>query len=311
MRFTVRLAAFSAIMVLSMTGPVLAQSHQESDRDHVDPIYTSLPPPPSSVMSGIYERFDNGQRALDGADDPHKLVSPVSRSVTISFTSGSQINILRIAQGYPSSVSFVDSTGQPWPIAWDIMTNKTGGCDGKGDGHNASVRAVGISACVPEPGSNVLQLTPISRYASGGVLVSLKNAPKPVSFMIMAGTGTYDADMTVRINKRGPNAKDIVSTDPDAPSTGSKLMHDIVDGTPPAEAIPLLVSGVSPDDLRAWKLGQKIYLRTTYQLSSPAFTDYQTMYDITAYEVPNTSRLLLSSPTKQGIPVSLREDEHE
>lgn len=302
-------AAFIAGIALNIPLYAHAQHDTVNERNQVDPIY-SLPPPPN-VVNSLYERFDAGQRALDGTDDPHRLVSPASRSVSISFTSGSQINIIRIAQDYPSSISFVDITGQPWPIAWDITTKKNGGCDEKGDGHNASVRAVGISACVPEAGSNVLQLTPISRYAHGGILVSLKDAPKPVSFLIVAGTGAYDADMTARVNKRGPNAKDIISTDPEAPSTGSSLMHNILDGTPPAEAVPMLVSGVNPDDLRAWKIANKIYLRTTYQLASPAFTDHQSLYDTTAYEIPNTSRLLVSSATKQGIAVSLREDIHE
>ncbi|MBS0987795.1 type IV secretion protein DotH [Acetobacter okinawensis] len=310
MRCHIRKTIVSISCALIWPCYALAQQDQENPRNQVDPLYTSLPAPPGA-MNSLYDRFDAGQKALDGADDPHRLVSPVSRSVTISFSSGAQVNIVRIAQDYPASISFVDSTGQPWPIAWDITTKKNGGCDGKGEGHNASVRAVGISACVPEAGSNVLQLTPISRYAHGGILVSLKDAPKPVSFLIVAGTGSYDADMTVRINKRGPNAKDIVSTDPEAPSTGSSLMGNILDGTPPAEAVPMLVSGVSPDDLRAWKIANKIYLRTTYQLASPAFSDHQSLYETTAYEIPLTSRLLVSSPSRQGIPVSLKEDTHE
>ncbi|MFT8932338.1 MAG: DotH/IcmK family type IV secretion protein [Acetobacter syzygii] len=310
MRWDIGFAGLMVFLYLNSCQAAFAQRGPDNERDQLDPIYASLPPPPQA-MSHLYDRFDAGQRALDGVDDPHRLVSPVSRTVSVSFTSGGQINIIRIAQDYPSSISFVDSTGQPWPIAWDITTKKSGGCDDKGDGHNASVRAVGISACVPEPGSNVLQLTPISRYAHGGVLVSLKDAPKPVSFMIIAGTGSYDADMTARVNKRGPNAKDIVSTDPDAPSTGSPLMDNITNGTPPADATPMLVSGVNPDDLRAWKIGKKIYLRTTYQLMSPGFTDHQSLFDTTAYEIPVTTRLLVSSATKQGIPVTLKEDAHE
>lgn len=310
MRCHVHLLSIVTSVVLFWPISARAQHDPANDHNQEDPLYTSLPAPPG-VMGGLYERYDAGQKALDGADDPHRLVSPVSRSVNITFSSGSQINIIRIAQDYPSSISFVDATGQPWPIAWDITTKKNGGCDDRGDGHNASVRAVGISACVPEAGSNVLQLTPISRYAHGGILVSLKDAPKPVSFLIVAGTGSYDADMTARINKRGPNAKDIINTDPEAPSTGSSLMHDILDGTPPAEAIPMLVSGVNPDDLRAWKIANKIYLRTTYQLASPAFSDHQSLYETTAYEIPLTSRLLVSSVSRQGIPVSLKEDPHE
>ncbi|WP_259650136.1 DotH/IcmK family type IV secretion protein [Gluconacetobacter diazotrophicus] len=259
----------------------------------------------------MYKRYDNGQRALDGADDPHGLAVPVSRSITIPLTPGAQTNIIRIAKGFPASITFVDDTGQPYPIAWDIMTNKAGGCDPSGQqggGPNGpSVRAVGISACVPEAGSNVLQLTPVSRYPTGGVLVSLKGAPKPISFLIVAGTGSYDADLTARVLWKGPNAKDAPNPEADMPATGDKVLSDIVDGSPPADAVPLAVSGVSPDRLRAWRYANAIYLRTNYQQVSPAPMASETEYGTHVYRIPPTSRILVEDQDRM-IPVKLAED---
>ncbi|MCI1374176.1 MAG: DotH/IcmK family type IV secretion protein [Acetobacter sp.] len=286
---------------------VCAQTTRDSNgAPRVDPIYEGLPPPPNAMQS-FYDRFDQGQKNLDAADDPHRLATPVSRSVRVTLTPGAQTNIIRIAQDYPAAITFLDETGQPWPIAWNIATNKSGGCDPHGQGQNSAVRTVGINACVPEAGSNVLQLTPISRYAHGGILVNLKDAPKPISFMIISGTGAYDADLTVRVAARGPNAKDMPNLEPNAPVTGDRNLDDMLDGTPPADAVPLLVSGVSPDRIRAWKLGNKMYLRTDYMPISPAPSAHESEYGIGIYEIPETSKVLLSSGARI-ISVTLSED---
>ncbi|MBB2169938.1 type IV secretion protein DotH [Gluconacetobacter aggeris] len=286
----------------------LAQSQPEAqDRNPVDPAFRNLPPPP--VMRGLYDRYDQAEKNLDGIDDPHRLAVPVSRSVTISLAPGAQTNIVRIAQDYPASITFLDETGQPWPIAWDLATNKGGGCDARGQGQNPAVRGVGIYACVPEAGSNVLQLTPISRYAHGGVLVSLKGAPKPINFMIMAGTGAYDADLTARVQGRGPNAKSVPVTEADAPVTGASFFNALLDGAPPADAVPLTVSGVSPDHTRAWKIGHEMFLRMDngYWPVSPAPSAHQSEYDVEIFEIPETSVVLVSTGTRM-ISVSLSDD---
>lgn len=300
-------------MLLCATSVACAQSRQngipdDRDKDHIDPIYAGSLPPPPSVRENLYDRYDAGQRALDAEDDPHTLASPASRSLNVSFEPGAQIPIVRLAQGYPAAITFLDATGQPWPIAWDIATNKASNCDGDGKGSDKSpIRAVGINACVPQPGSNILQISPITRYPRGGLLVTLKDAPKPISFMIVAGTGSYDADLTVKITKRGPNAKDQASMLGTVPDTSDPVLNNLLDGTPPMEAVPLLVSGVSADRLRAWKLKNTMYIRTTFELSSPAATAHVSEFDVTAYAAPFSSRLLVSIGERL-VPVSVQED---
>lgn len=303
-------------MMLCAPGLGLAQSRQngapdDRDKDHIDPIYAGTLPPPPSVRQNLYDRYDTGQRALDAEDDPHILASPTSRSLNVSFEPGAQIPIVRLAQGYPAAITFLDATGQPWPIAWDLATNKAASCDDQGNdqskGDKPAVRAVGINACVPQAGSNVLQITPVSRYPRGGLLVTLKDAPKPISFMIIAGTGSYDADLTVRITRKGPNAKEQASTLGAVPDTSDPVLNNLLDGVPPMEAVPLLVSGVSADRLRAWKLKDVMYIRTTFELSSPAAIAHTSAFDVTAYAAPFSSRLLVSTGERL-VPVSVQED---
>ncbi|BBC81874.1 type IV secretion protein DotH [Acetobacter orientalis] len=300
-------------MMLSVPSVACAQSHQngipdDREKDHVDPIYAGTLPPPPSVRQDLYDRYDTGQKTLDAEDDPHLLASPTSRSLSVSFEPGAQIPIVRLAQGYPAAITFLDATGQPWPIAWDLATNKAASCDADGKGSDkAPIRAVGINACVPQAGSNILQITPISRYPRGGLLVTLKDAPKPISFMIVAGTGAYDADLTVRITRKGPNAKEQASALGAVPDTSDPVLNNLLDGVPPMEAVPLLVSGVSADRLRAWKLKNTMYIRTTFELSSPAAIAHVSAFDVTAYAAPFSTRLLVSTGERL-VPVSVQED---
>jgi intracellular multiplication protein IcmK len=68
----------------------------------------------------------------------------------------------------------------------------------------------------------------------------------------------------------------------------------MLEGVPPADAIPLSVEGVSPDDLRAWKLGGNDYLRTSDTLLSPEWTASEAEAGTTVYAVPDTPVVLLS-----------------
>ncbi|WP_264816980.1 DotH/IcmK family type IV secretion protein, partial [Gluconobacter kondonii] len=107
------------ILLLAVPDTVVcAQTTRDSNgAPRVDPIYEGLPPPPSA-MQNLYDRFDQGQRNLDAQDDPHRLATPASRSVRVSLAPGAQTNIIRIAQDYPAAITFLDETGQAWPIAW-------------------------------------------------------------------------------------------------------------------------------------------------------------------------------------------------
>ena len=68
----------------------------------------------------------------------------------------------------------------------------------------------------------------------------------------------------------------------------------MLEGVPPADAVPLSIEGVSPDELRAWRLGKNVYLRTRYTLLSPEWTASEAEGGLTVYAVPATPVVLLS-----------------
>ena len=228
-----------------------------------------------------------------------ELAAPLNRRIDVGFTPGAAVSIINTVKGYPTAVSFFDSTGQPWPIQWDTNSNPAaiaGGqnCNAQTNAGGPSAIAIGFFVCTPTKGSNVLEITPLSLAPRGGLVVSLEGSPKPLTFLLVSGGGRYDADLSVHVADRGPHARVEVMTQPNAPDTGAPFLTGMLQGVPPADATPLNVEGVSPDGLRAWRLGRNVYLRTSYTLLSPEWTASESEANTTVYAVPATPVILLS-----------------
>jgi intracellular multiplication protein IcmK len=260
-----------ACVALALASPATAQQSASdgasaslsSGATHEAGVESAIPLTPNMIRD-LGRRVGDNKRAEEEANT--EIASPISRRVNVSFAPGQSTSIIRIVKGYPTALSFFDRTGQPWPIEWDTNSNpagqaNNGNCNqGPAGGAGPAVASAGFYVCTPTVGSNVLQVAAASLQPRGGLLVTLKGAPKPISFMLVAGGGAYDADLTVQVAERGPNAKG-VATGPVAPDTASPFLTAMLDGAPPAEAEPLAVAGVSPDDLRAWKVGNRVVAR--------------------------------------------------
>jgi intracellular multiplication protein IcmK len=83
----------------------------------------NLPLTPQQVVR-LRQLIDVSQRAAAiPANVPPK---PVSTTLMINLAPGTTPPAIRLAQGYVTSLVFVDSTGSPWPIAaYDIGDPKT------------------------------------------------------------------------------------------------------------------------------------------------------------------------------------------
>lgn len=250
------------------------------------------------MIRELARRYNTTQRARE--EGVTELAAPINRQVNVSFAPGAATSIINAVKGYPTAVSFFDATGQPWPIQWDTNSNPaavsgSNNCtisNAAGGGQNGPVN--GFHVCTPVKGSNVLEITPVSLSPRGGLVVSLEGAPKPITFLLVAGGGRYDANLSVHVSDRGPKARVDIMTRPDRPDTGAVFLTGMLQGVPPAEAVPLSVTGVSPEGLRAWRLGRNVYLRTSHTLLSPEWTASESEAGLTIYAVPNTPVVLLS-----------------
>ena len=249
------------------------------------------------MIEELARRYNATRRAQEQAVT--ELAAPLNRQVNVSFAPGAATSIINTVKGYPTAVAFFDSTGQPWPIQWDTNSNPaaiTGGtnCNAPANGGGPSAVAIGFFVCTPTKGSNVLEITPMSLAPRGGLVISLEGAPSPLTFLLISGGGRYDADLSVHVASRGPHAKVEIITQADAPDTGAPFLTGMLEGVPPADAVPLSVEGVSPDAVRAWRLGPNVYLRTNYTLLSPEWTASEAQAGTTVYAIPNTPVVLLS-----------------
>jgi intracellular multiplication protein IcmK len=252
-----------------------------------------------AMIEDLARRYNATRRAQE--EGVTETAVPVNRQINVSFAPGGATSIIQTIKGFPTAVSFFDSTGQPWPVQWDTNSNPAAISGGtncnvqtNGSAGGPAAMAVGFFVCAPTKGSNVLEITPVSLVPRGGLVISLENAPKPLTFLLVTGGGRYDANLSIHVADRGPHAKVEVMTQPDAPDTGAPYLTGMLEGVPPADAVPLDVEGVSPDGLRAWRLGRNIFVRTRYTLLSPEWTASEAEGGTTVYAVPATPVILLS-----------------
>ncbi|MBV8588655.1 MAG: hypothetical protein JO212_01070 [Acetobacteraceae bacterium] len=285
-----------------------------------------LPILPPEVIQDLARRLRASRRAAEEAANP-PLVQPENRTVRASFRSDSAPILLRTVRGYPTSVTFVDSTGQPWPIDWEMAANPNspGGTDCNSNGSQpaaatnaaavpGAVYSTGFDACIPVKGGNTLVVTPRSDNARGALTVLLAGGKGPVSLMLQSNGLSLDQNFTVQMIERGPRARaDYFAPRAPLPATGSEVMQQMLNGAPPADAHPLAVIGGSPDAIRAWELGGQLFVRMPYGVISPQADGWvHGQGDVTVYSLPGRPAALASSEgqpvlaSADGQPITLR-----
>lgn len=239
----------------------------------------NMPLQPRQVLK-LHQQIDVSQRAAAiPATIPPK---PVSTTLMINQAPGTTPPAIRLAQGYVSSLVFVDSTGSPWPIAaFDIGNPKSVGIqwDGK---------------------SNILLLQSVMPYSYGDIVIRLVGLPTPITLELVSGQRVVDYRVDIHISGVGPNAK-VIPMGTTLPGSANQLLLGILDGVAPAGSKQLTVRGAHAE---AWLLGEKLYLRTRFTLLSPGWTGTITSSDgMHAYELTKTSSVLIS---RYGEPAELK-----
>lgn len=322
----------SALLGACLIGPAAAQAPPGSGQLNVvisdeqraaaqERILRDAIPVTPEMIRELARRYGDVQRARE--ESVVQIASPISRPINVSFQPGQATSIVQTVRGYPTALSFFDNTGEPWPIAWDSNSNAanvSGGGGGGVGGCSTSPNAGpagpggpaadigGFHVCVPVRGSNTIQITPMSLTPRGGLLVNLQGAPKPISFLLVAGRDRYDASVSLSVSNRGPNARVQVDTRPGAPVVGAPYLTAMLSGVAPADATPLSVSGVSPDDVRAWRLGNQIYLRTRHTLMSPPWDASQYGEGGTTIYALAPTPVVLLSVNNRTVSAELREE---
>jgi intracellular multiplication protein IcmK len=233
-------------------------------------VKNSLPMSPDQIQK-LRSVYMASQYAA--ASSPVTPPRPTATSVFVDLAPGSTPPVVRLAQGFVSSLVFVDSSGAPWPIesydignpsAFNIQWDKT---------------------------SNTLMIQATVLYTYGNLAIKLKGLDTPVMLTLVPGQKAVDYRVDLRVQGTGPNARPSTGTNTLPPSTSSDLLN-VLDGVPPPNSKALKVEG---GNCQAWLSGDKMYVRTRLSVLSPGWEATLSSADgMHAYQMQQTPMLLVS-----------------
>ncbi len=239
----------------------------------------NMPLTPQQVVK-LKQLIDQSQRAAAmPANVPPK---PVSSTLMVNLAPGTTPPAIRLAQGYISSLVFVDSTGSPWPIAaYDL-----------GDPRTSTIQWDGKS--------NVLLIQASAPYGDSDLVIRLVGMPTPITLALVLGQRVVDYRTDIHVSGLGPNSKDL-PTGTALPNSANQLLLGVLDGIAPPGSRSLTVKG---GDCMAWLLGDKMFLRTRLTVLSPGWVGRMVSPDgMYAYEIQKSSSVLVS---QYGQPIELK-----
>ncbi|MBU0456262.1 MAG: DotH/IcmK family type IV secretion protein [Gammaproteobacteria bacterium] len=207
---------------------------------------------------------------------------PTLSTQVVNLSPGAVPPVIRLQQGFVTSVVFVDSTGADWPIeAYDL---------GNSNAFNIQWQRH----------TNTLMIQAISMYTYGNLAVKLQGLSTPVMLTLVPGQKVVDYRIDLRIQALGPNANPMIANQ--APSSVNSVLLNVLNGIPPKGAAVLQVEGgAGAGD--AWLVDKTMYLRTKFNVLSPSWISVVQSPDGTkAYEMAMSPTVLVS---QNGKPVEL------
>ncbi len=264
--------------MLNSVPPPSMRPSEDSEAAFNTMLQQNMPLNPQQVVR-LHQQIDISQRAQ--ATPPTIPPKPVSTTLMINLAPGTTPPAIRLAQGYVSSLVFVDSTGEPWPVAtFDIGNPKAVSIqwDGK---------------------SNILLLQSQSPYSYGDMVIRLVGLATPLTIELVSGQRVVDYRVDIHIPRIGPNTKELpVGTT--LPDSANQVLLGVLDGVAPPGSRPLTVRGAHAD---AWLVGSTLFLRTRFTLLSPGWVGTMASPDgMHAYQLAKTSSVLVS---RYGEPAEL------
>ena len=245
--------------VVSSPSSLQTSTDQMNEQAFSGVINQMLPMTPEQVAK-LHEVFNEAQRAA--ATPPGIPPKPTTTSLLVNLSPQAAPPVIRLGAGYITSLVFVDSSGQPWPIQAYSLGDPT---------------AFNIQW---DRKSNTLLTQSATFFKRSNLAVILKDLNTPVMLTLLSGQEAVDYRVDLRIPQLGPNAMFVQNGLPDA---ANPILLDVLNGIPPKGSKSLKVSG---GDCQAWVFNNKLYLRTSLDVLSPAWQAVMSSIDGThAYEL--------------------------
>lgn len=239
-------------------------------------------PMTDAQIRAFHQIVENNKRltAEPARTPPRAIVS----SQTVSLSPGTVPPLIRLANGYVTSVVFVDETGAPWPITAYSVGNP---------------QAFNIQW---DAESNLLLIQGQGAYVSGNMAVTLDKLHTPIMLTIVSEQNVVDYRVDFRVQGRGPNAAGSI-INAALPKNNNQLLMNLLDGIPPGDAKPLEVMGGSA---QAWIRGDAMYVRTPLTVLSPSWTATMSSPDGTKVYQMNPTPMVLVSERGQSVVLKVK-----
>lgn len=274
----------STQQVGAVPNPAETAIRSMSPQDLNDAAFTAtmqnvLPMTPDQIQK-LRSLYNASQYAA--ASSPDAPPRPTATSLFVDLSPGATPPVIRLSQGFVSSLVFIDSSGAPWPIesydvgnptAFNIQWDKT---------------------------SNTLMVQSQTLYNYGNLAVKLRGLNTPIMLTLIPGQKAVDYRVDLRVQGYGPNAS-ALPVGNGLPNSADPTLLNILDGIPPDGSKILTVSG---PEVQAWLSGTTMYVRTRMDVISPGWISTMSSADgMHAYQMQPTPILLI---TENGKVVQLK-----
>lgn len=232
-------------------------------------------------IEALRNRFHQHQRSANAPHTP--TPRPTVSTQMVSLDPGSSPPVIRIANGYVSSVVFVDQTGSPWPIlAYDV-----------GDPSAFHIQWDGSS--------NTMMIQGAKPYATGNMAIRLRDLVTPVMLTIVADQPEVDYRIDLMMQMQGPFARQPIIGSA-VPRASNPNLVRFLEGVPPVGARELRVQG---GQATAWVNSGQMYLRTRMTLLSPSWSATASSPDGTHVYQLTPAPVLLASTDGQAVNLTI------
>lgn len=216
-----------------------------------------LPMTPHELRDA-FGKIDQNQKAIE---HPLKFPKPEIAFTTLSLDPAEVPLTFKLATGHVTTVSFLDITGQPWPVK-DVTW--AGNFEIKSSDQAVDERF----PMYP----NLLRIIPLADHAYGNMSVRLLGLNTPITFTLRTNQDEVQYRLDLRVPEPGPFAMpSILEKDTNTLVAGNSVLTQIMQGVPPGGAKKMRLSGVD-GRTTIYAVGDTMYVRTPLTMLSPAWS---------------------------------------
>ena len=265
-------SAITALQNAPPLPPPPVMTEQEKQGKAFDNALGNVFPLSPEQVQEVMKRMTESQEAGRGPPQPDPV--PVVKIENVSLDPGIAPPLIKVAAGYVTTVNILDITGQPWPIQ-DVVVGGNFQVTGPND-------------------AQVLRIVPQTRFGRGNLSIRLVGLSTPLTFRVEAGGSQVYYRYDARVGQTGPAAKQPLIDNGYKGEAGDSTLMAVLAGVPPKDGRKLDLSGAD-NRTKAWKINERVYLRTPLTLLSPGWDASVSSADgVNVYMLQDSPVLMLS-----------------